>query len=147
MKAGDEAESRKSVTLRGAIALAAVAAVAGAAIALTAGYFLLPERTIAVVEHEPDRVAEALGLPSLDTDLENALFDMEDAVTDLEAQVPDLAWEAVESDPERLLNLLEWDSDRLRDLVNDGGPTTADLCSALDLSSNPDVNDVSFYGC
>lgn len=81
------------------------------------------------------------------SDLETAVFDTQAAVDDLEAQVPDLAWDAVEEDPERLMNLLEQDPQRLREIVNDGGPTTADLCSAFDLSSNADVNDVGFYGC
>jgi hypothetical protein len=46
---------------------------------------------------------------------------------------------------------MRWDSgtgvcQRLRQIVNDGGPTTADLCSAFDVSSNPAVNDVGSYG-
>jgi hypothetical protein len=137
----------RSVTLRAAIALAVSAAVAGAAIALSASYFLLPDRTVAAIEQKRDSVAEALELPTMGSDLETQVIDTQTAVDDLETQVPDLAWDAVEGDPDRLMNMLEQDRERLREIVNDGGPSTADLCSALDLSSNPDVNDVSFYGC
>lgn len=135
------------MTLRAAVVLAVVAAVSGAAIALLASYFLLPDRTVAAIEQKRDRVAEALDLPTMGSDLETEVLDTRAAVDDLQTQVPDLAWDAVEGDPDRLMNLLEQDSQRVREIVNDGGPTTADLCSALDLSSNPDVNDISFYGC
>lgn len=106
-----------------------LAAVVGACASLAVGYAVLPDRTLKVVEDHAQEIAYTLDVPD---HIEIASV-AEGAQAEFD---PELAWQAVESDPERL-----------QQLVNDGGPTTADLCASLQSSSNGAVSDVGYYGC
>lgn len=146
-----------------------LAALVGAAGALAAGYLLLPERTLVAIEDDPGRVADAVGVTELGDSLaelwgsgevEDAIQSaVSEAIDDVRSEVPDLALEAVEGDPARvsaalaneledtILEVIASNSAAVQDAANDGGPTTADLCSAFQLASDPELSDIGYYGC
>ncbi|WP_028061174.1 hypothetical protein [Candidatus Solirubrobacter pratensis] len=51
-----------------------------------------------------------------------------------------------QADEESVFTAIEGDPDRLRQVANDGGPTTSDLCSQFLQSDAGTLNDIYYYG-
>jgi hypothetical protein len=119
------------LTIRTLVVGLVLAALAGAGIAVGAMFLFLP----AAVQQHRGHVMKIL-------DIQNS----SDSVLEAIQSNPEDVKDAIDFD-DSVMSAIENDSDRVREAVDDGGPSSADLCSALQASSNPDVNDVAASAC